>query len=80
MDINWNIVAAAAGFAGARALLDEYRMWKARRSSIPLDWNPKTQTFEPDFKLKRLERIGRYAAWGLWGGGIVAGIMFVNSY
>lgn len=77
MDINWQIVAAAAGFAGGRALLDEYRMWKARRASIPLDWNPKTQTYEPDFKLKRLERIGTYLIWGVAGAFSALGIMAI---
>lgn len=81
MDINWSIVAAGAGFAGARALLDEYSMWKARRSAVPLDWNPRTQAFEPDFKLKRLERWGRVAAWGLWAGfGIIGYNVVVNDW
>lgn len=63
-----------------RALLFEYQAWKARRTEIPLDWNPRTQAYEPDLKLKRLEKWGRIAAWGLWGGGLVVGIMVVNSY
>ncbi|MCB4860795.1 hypothetical protein K7W03_14465 [Sphingobium sp. PNB] len=67
MDINWQIVAASAGFAGMRALMFEYRDWKSRRTEIPLDWNPRTQTYEPDLKLRRWERFGKIAAWGAAG-------------
>jgi len=77
---DWSIFAAAIGFGGMRALMFEYQGWKARRADIPLDWNPRTQAYEADFKLKRWEKIGRIAAWALWGGGLVAGIMVVNSY
>ena len=63
-----------------RALLDEYSAWKARRTEIPLDWNPRAKAFEPDYKLKKLERFGRYSAWALWGGLGMAGILVVNSY
>ena len=80
MDINWNIVAASAGFAGARALLFEYRDWKARRTEIPLDFNPRTQTYEPDLKLKRLERWGKIIGWGLWGAGGALGVAVLMNY
>lgn len=73
MGVDWNIVAASIGFAGARAALFEYQSWKARRTSIPLDWNPRSQMFEPDLKLKRWEKIGRIAAWGAWGAVCIIG-------
>lgn len=80
MDINWSIVAAGAGFAGMRALLDEYGAWKARRKEIPLGWNPRTQSFEADYRLKRLERWGHIGAWVGWAGIGIIGMMVVNSY
>lgn len=81
MTINWSIVAAAAGFAGARALMFEYQLWKARRTSIPLDWNPRTQAYEPDLRLKRWEKIGRIAMWGFIGVvAAVANLIIIGNY
>lgn len=78
--MNWQIVGAAAGFAAAGAALEEYRLWKRRRTSIPLDWNPKARAFEPDYRLKRIERWGRISAWVLYLSLLVIGLAVVNSY
>lgn len=80
MSIDWNIVAASAGFAAAGAALEEYRLWKRRRTSIPLDWNPRAQAFEPDYKLKRIERWGRISAWVLYFSLLIIGLAVVDSY
>lgn len=63
-----------------RALMFEYRDWKGRRTEIPLDWNPRTQTYEPDLKLRRWERFGKIAAWGLWGGFGALGVAMIMNY
>lgn len=80
MSIDWNIIAASMGFAGARAALFEYQSWKARRTEIPLDLNPRTGVYEPDLKLKRLERYGAIAAWAAWGGFAAIGTLMIMSY
>jgi len=79
--MDWQIIAATAGFAGARALRFEYQSWKARRTEIPLDWNPRTQAYEPDLKLKRWEKAGRIAAWAAYGTFAVIGYnVVVNQW
>lgn len=80
VDINWQIFAAAFGFAGARALLDEYRMWKTRRTEIPLDWNAKAGVYEPDLKLRKWERRAKIAFWGLFFGHLAFGYLMVVNY
>lgn len=53
--MDWKIIATLFGMGLARVGLFEYRLWKRNRPNIPLDWNPRTQLHEPDFKLKRFE-------------------------
>ena len=65
MSIDWQIFAAAFGAGAFRAALFEYGDWKAKRTEIPLDFNPRTGAFEPDLKLKRWERAAKVALWAL---------------
>lgn len=78
--MDWSIIAASAGFAGAYGVLEEYRLWKSRRTEIPLGWSKRKQAFIPDLKLKRIERAGIALAWTAYLGMIVIGIMVVKSY
>lgn len=80
MDVNWSIVAAGAGFAGARAALSEYRGWKAQRTTIPLGFNHQTRSYEPDLKLKRFERRFKNAAWAVLSVHVALGFLFVANY
>lgn len=57
--------ATLVGFSFGTYLLARYRLWKAGRREIPMELNPRTGVYEPDAKLKRLER---RVAW-IWGGG-----------
>jgi len=68
------------GFSFGMFLLARYRLWKANRAEIPLDFNPKTGVYEPDLKLKRWERIAKVALW-VWVGSILAlGYLFVTNF
>lgn len=54
------------GFSFGMYLLARYRLWKASRASIPMEWNPRTQRYEADLRLKRWEKRAKIGilSWG----------------
>lgn len=67
------------GFSLGMYLLARYRLWKASRASIPMEWNPKTQQYEADLTLKKWERRAKIAmvAFALATG--VVGYLFITT-
>lgn len=51
------------GFSFGMFLLARYRLWKARRQSIPMELNPKTGRYEADLTLKKWEKRAKIALW-----------------
>lgn len=51
------------GFFLGTFLIARYRLWKARRESIPMQLNPKTGRYEADLKLRRWEKRAKIALW-----------------
>ncbi|MEJ7933680.1 hypothetical protein WG907_05315 [Sphingobium sp. AN558] len=63
MSPTFSTVATLFGFSLGGFLIAQYRLWKARRREIPLEFNPKTGVWEPDLVLKRWERRAKIAVW-----------------
>lgn len=63
------IILNSLGVTLGMFLVGWYRVRKAARTEIPLDWNPKTGVYEPDLRRRRWERRAK--------AGLIAAIAFV---
>lgn len=56
-----SILIHAFGMSFGLFLVAQYRLWKARRREIRMEFNPKTGVYEPDLTLRKWERRAKIA-------------------
>lgn len=70
----------AFSFSFGMFLIARYRLWKAGRSSIPMEYNPKTGMYEPDLTLRKWERRAKIALWVFIAVSLVLGYFIVTNF
>ena len=68
------------GFSFGMFLLARYRLWKASRATIPMEWNPKMERYEADLTLKKWERRAKIALWVFIAFSAIVGSAFLLTF
>ncbi|AJR22530.1 MULTISPECIES: hypothetical protein [unclassified Sphingobium] len=70
----------AFSFSFGMFLIARYRLWKAGRSSIPMEYNPKTGMYEADLTLRKWERRAKIALWVFIASAFAVGVPLFLSF